>query len=318
MSRFNFLGEGKVTLNEDSISVKEGFIEVTGGKVWFKILGCEKDSIPLLILHGGPGLAHDSFEPLGELQNERPVIFYDQLGCGNSERPTDKSLWTVERFVEEVSQVINALGLSKLHIFGNSWGSMLAIAYILKYNQKAVSCALSGPYLSSPLFIEDARYYVSQLPEKYRDAIIKCEEQEDYDNKEYKEAVDYFYRQHLRRLDILPDCVLRGKAKFGAEVYNHMWGPSEFTATGTLKDFSLVDRLHEIKTPVFLTVGRYDEVRPQTVEFYKSKIPNAEVVIIEDASHCTHNEKPEELLNIIRKFLGKVESNQIEKKEVLS
>jgi len=86
-----------------------------------------------------------------------------------------------------------------------------------------------------------------------------------------------------------------------------MWGPSEFTTTGILKDFSLVDRLNEVKLPVLLTVGRYDEVRLQTVEFYKSKIPNAEMIVIEDASHCTHNEKPEELLDVIRKFLDEVE-----------
>ena len=308
MSQFDFLDGNNVTLKENSSTVKEGFIEVIGGKAWFKILGCEKESLPLLILHGGPGSTHESFEPFEELKSERPIIFYDQLGCGNSDRPQDKSLWTVERFVEEVSQVINALGLNILHIFGNSWGSMLAIAYILKYNKKVVSCSLSGPFLSSPMFIEDAQYYVSQLPKKYRDVILRCEELGDFDNIEYQEAVNYFYHEHLRRLDTLPDCVLRGKEKFGAEVYNHMWGPSEFTATGTLKDFSLVDRLHEINIPVLLTVGRYDEVRPQTVEFYKSKIPNAEMIIIEDASHCTHNEKPEELLRIIKDFLSKVEN----------
>lgn len=307
MSQFDSINSDSVTLNNNTDSVKEGFIKVTGGSVWFEIFGCEKNNIPLLLLQGGPGISHDSLECFKELKGERPVIFYDQLGCGNSERPNDTSLWTVERFVEEVSQVIDALGINSLHIFGISWGSMLAAAYILKYNQKVVSCILAGPYLSSPIFIEDARYYVSQLPEKYRDIIEKCEENGDFDNKEYEEATSYFYRQHVRRLDTPPDCVLRGRTKFGAEVYNYMWGPSEFTATGTLKDFSLVDRLHEIKVPVLLVSGRYDEVRSQTVEFYNSKLPNAEMKIVEDASHCIYNEKPQEFINIITKFIYKVE-----------
>lgn len=289
---------------------RDGFIDVTGGKVWFKVVGNDKSTTPLLILHGGPGSTHDSFEPLEELKNERPIIFYDQLGGGNSDRPEDKSLWTVDRFVEEISQVINTLGLNKMHLLGHSWGSMLAIAYILKYNQKVVSCILSGSFLSSSMFEEDARYYVSQLPEKYREAILKCEEQMDFENKEYEEAMNYFYRQHLRRLDKVPKCVLRGRSKFGAEVYNYMWGPSEFTVTGTLKDYSLVDRLGEVEVPVLLIGGRYDEVKPSTVEFYKSKFKNAEIKFIEDASHCCYNEKPEEYLTIVRNFLDMIETKK--------
>jgi proline iminopeptidase len=307
MSHFFSLDSNKVRLTEDSLVVKEGFIEVIGGKVWFKVEGFDKNAIPFLLLSGGPGGSHDSLEPYENLKKDRPVIFYDQLGCGNSDRSDDKSLWTIERFVEEVEQVTNALGLKKVHLFGHSWGSMLAAAYILKYGQKVTSCTLSGPFLSAPMFIKDARYYVSQLPENYRDVIFMCEETGNFNNKEYDEAMNYFDRQHVRRLDIVPDCVLRGRPKFGTEVYNHMWGPSEFTAIGTLKNASLIERLHEIIVPVLFMSGRYDEVRPETVEFYMSKIPDAEMKIIEDASHCTYNEKPEEVVNIVREFLEKIE-----------
>lgn len=310
MSPFISMNYEKVSLNINSDNLKEGFIKVTGGNVWFKIVGCESKNIPILLLQGGPGVACDNLECFEEFKNNRPVIFYDQLGCGNSDRPNDISLWTVERFVEEVSQVINSLGINKLHVFGTSWGSMLATAYILKYNQKVKSLILSGVYLSSPIFIKDTRYHVSQLPVKYRDAIEKYEELGDY-NDEYNEAMKYYYRQHVRRMDTAPACVVRGRPKFGAQVYNHMWGPSEFTATGTLKDFSLVDRLNEIKVPVILIGGRYDEVRPQTIEYYSSKLSNSELKIIEDASHCCFNEKPDEFINIINNYINKVELNSI-------
>jgi len=308
MSEFFSINNKKVNLTVDSATLKEGFIEISGGKVWFKIEGCDKEKIPFLLLHGGPGSPHDSLEAFENLKNDRPIVFYDQLGCGNSDKPDDNSLWTVARFVEEVEQVMNALGLKKVHLFGHSWGSMLAIAYILKYKEKVLSCILSGPFLSSPMFIEDARYYVSQLPDKYREIINKCEETSNYDNKEYDEAIDYFSRQHIRRLDIMPECVLRGKPKFGAAVYNHMWGPSEFTAIGTLNEVSYVERLHEISIPVLFMSGRYDEVRPRTVELYASKIEDAKIEIIEDASHCTYNEKPEEVVNIVRNFLSEVKT----------
>lgn len=307
MTKSYFIDEKRVSLTVDTTKIKEGFVEVIGGKVWFKIQGCDKSTIPFLLLHGGPGAPHDFLEPYEKLEADRPVIFYDQLGCGNSDRPDDKSLWTIERFVEEVEQVVSALGLKKVHVFGHSWGSMLAVAYILKYNQKVASCILSGPFLSAQMFIEDAKYYVSQLPEKYRDVIVKCEENGDFNNKEYNQAMDYFDRQHVLRLDAMPEYILRGRPKFGAEVYNHMWGPSEFTATGTLREVSLVERLCEISIPVLFMSGRYDEVRPETVEFYKSNIRNAEMIVIEDASHCTYNERPEEVVNIVRDFLSKIE-----------
>ena len=101
------------------IQVKEGYVNVTGGKIWYEVLG-DGDGLPLITLHGGPGSTHFGFEPLQALAEDRPVVFYDQLGCGNSDRPEDPSLWRVERFVEELHILIDALGLEKFHILGHS------------------------------------------------------------------------------------------------------------------------------------------------------------------------------------------------------
>src|SRR5258707_13101732 len=115
----------------------EGFIEVGGGRVWYRSVGPGgpgggadgAGGVPLLCLHGGPGFTHYYLEPLEALADRRQVIFYDQLGCGRSDRPEDVALWTVERFVEEVAQVRAALGLERLHLVGKSWGGMLGIQY---------------------------------------------------------------------------------------------------------------------------------------------------------------------------------------------
>jgi proline iminopeptidase len=150
--------------------LKEGFIQVTGGKVWYRIVGADKKGIPLLTLHGGPGARHDYFEPLEALAVDRPVIFYDQLGCGNSDRPSDTTLWTVARFVEELEQVRESLHLEKVHLMGGSWGTMLAVEYMLrKKPDGVVSLILSGPYLSTPKWVADQQMWISQLPQNIQD-----------------------------------------------------------------------------------------------------------------------------------------------------
>ncbi|MCK9604314.1 MAG: alpha/beta fold hydrolase [Candidatus Omnitrophica bacterium] len=101
--------------------MEDNLINVKGGKVWFRVAGKERKNTPLLVLHGGPGASWDYLQPLEALADERPVIFYDQLGCGNSERPLDKSLWTLSRYVDELETVVRELGLSSFHLLGNSW-----------------------------------------------------------------------------------------------------------------------------------------------------------------------------------------------------
>jgi len=113
-------------------------------------VGADGKKIPLLLLHGGPGASHDYLEPLEPLSDERPVIFYDQLGCSNSDRPDDQSLWTIERFVEELEQVRETLQLREVHILGQSWGTMLGVEYMLMKKPHGVtSLILSGPCLSA-------------------------------------------------------------------------------------------------------------------------------------------------------------------------
>jgi proline iminopeptidase len=291
-----------------SPQTKEGFIEVTGGIIWYRIVGAEKKGIPLLTLHGGPGAPHDYLEPLEALADERPVIFYDQLGCGHSERPSDTSLWTVERFVEELSQVRAALNLEKVHIMGQSWGTMLAVEYMLRKNPENVeSLVLSGSYLSTGRWIADQQNWIAQMPQNVQDTIYKYEASGDFSSPSYQEAMLHFYSKHLCRLDPWPDCLNRAMEKMGFEVYLYMWGPSEFTMTGTLKNADLTGQLHQIKVPVLFTCGEFDEATPATTAFYQSKIAGAEMHVLNGASHSHQVEKPEEYVQVLRDFLKKTE-----------
>jgi pimeloyl-ACP methyl ester carboxylesterase len=154
-----------IICNMSTQSSNEGYIPVTGGRVWYKMVGTA-NAVPLLTLHGGPGSTHDVLEPMAALADERPILFYDQLGSGKSDRPDDVSLWRTERFVEELDQVRRALGLTTIHLYGLSWGSMLAAAYMLTKPAGVQSLILAGPCMSVPRFdkISLARSFRANSP----------------------------------------------------------------------------------------------------------------------------------------------------------
>lgn len=294
---------------KDSAKVVEGYIPVTGGKIWYKIVGANRKKIPLLVLHGGPGAPHDYLEPLEALSDERPVIFYDQLGCGNSDKPRDKSLWTVERFVSELEQVRSYLGLDKMHLLGQSWGTMLAVDFMLVKKPKGVmSLILSGPCLSSSRFASDQKLYLLELSDALQKTINESEMSGCFDSKEYRDAMMVYYKIHVCRLDPWPDCLNRTLEKFGHEVYEQMWGPSEFTLTGGLKNYERVNLLKEISVPTLFTCGCYDEATPSSTAYYHSMLPGSEIVIFEGASHEHHLEKIGEYLEVVRNFINKIEN----------
>lgn len=291
------------------MTASEGFIAVTGGKVWYRLAGAGRPGAPLMVLHGGPGAPHDYLEPLEALAGERPVVFYDQLGCGNSERPEDPGLWTLARFVTELDQVRAALGFDRVHLLGQSWGAMLAVEYLLAQGRDRVrSLTLSAPYLSSPRWRDDTRAMVAALPAAERQAIEACEAAADYDNPAYLAAVDVFYRRHLCRLDPWPECMERAFAKMGVPVYNLMWGPSEFTMTGRLAQADLTGRLGEIAVPTLYTCGEFDEAAPASMGLYAGLTPGARAEVLAGASHMHHLEQPARYLELVAGFLRRVDT----------
>ena len=285
--------------------VQTGLIKIAGGKIWFKTVSSQTgNSTPLLVIHGGPGATHDYLEPLEQLANERPVIFYDQLGSGNSDRPNDSSLWNITRFVDELSIVRKSLKLEELFILGSSWGAALAVDYMLQRKPSGVSgLILSGPLLSTSRWIADQRKYISQMPKESADAITKCEATSNFDSPEYQAAMMEFYKKHLCRLDVWPDCLNRTLEKMGTDVYNTMWGKSEFTMNGNLAKLELAEDLGKLDVPVLITCGEFDEATPQTCRYFQSRAKNAELKIFGNASHSHHLEKTDEYLATVGDFM---------------
>lgn len=287
---------------------REGFIDVTGGRVWYRVVG-DGTTIPLLTLHGGPGVPHDYLDSLDELADERPVIFYDQLGCGLSDRPDNLSLWTVERFVEEVHQVVAALGLERFHLLGQSWGSMLATDFALTNPSGLVSLILASPPLSIPRWLADADAYRAQLPPDIRDTLAHHEAAGTIDSDDYRAATDAYYARHVCRVVPPPEEMTRAMAGMGQQVYGYMWGPNEFNMTGgTLRTYDRTPRLPELTLPTLFTCGRYDEASPEATAWYQSLVPGAELAIFEHSAHLPHLEEREAYLATVREFLKRVES----------
>ncbi|TWD91578.1 proline iminopeptidase [Neobacillus bataviensis] len=283
---------------------KEGLIEVTGGRVWYQKFDRNGKGTPLVVLHGGPGSSCFSLQGLKELSKDRPVILYDQLGCGRSDRPTDKSLWRIERFVEELAQVRTALNLDEVHILGHSWGTTLAAAYTLTQPVGIKSIIFSSPCLSAPLWEQDQKRNLKELPTEVQDTIKRCEENGTTDSEEFEAAIEVFCKHFVNRLEKKPEWLeKRPKEYWNSEVYNIMWGPSEFTVLGNLKEFDCTPQLKDITCPTLYTCGRFDEATPETTEYYSSLSPNSKFFVFEKSAHMAYIEEPEEYLSVMGEFL---------------
>jgi proline iminopeptidase len=253
-------------------------------------------------------MTHDYLENLSALARTRPVVFYDQLGSGRSDRPADESLWTVGRFVEELAAVRDALGMERLHLFGNSWGGWLALQYVLDRQPDLMSLILSSSPPSVPRWIADSAELRAGLDQPVRDVLDRHEAGGYFACPEYQWAITQFYRRHLCRLTPWPDCLERTFAAMSGEVYTTMWGPSEFgPVTGRLRDWDVTDRLGEVRVPTLVTGGRHDEARPAHVAMLADGITGSELVIFEDSSHLAFIEERELYLQTVSDFLARVE-----------
>ena len=288
--------------------VVEGRIPFRGFETWYRDLGPE-GGIPLVCLHGGPGSTHFYFTPLERLAEEgRRLVLYDQLGCGNSDRPDDDDLWTVELFIDELNTVREALALDRIHLLGTSWGAMLGIEYALTQPPGLVSLTLNSPPTSSETWMAEARRLRDQLPEDVRRTLAKHEEAGTTDDPEYEEAEKVFWRRHILRLDDPPDYVLRGRAERGRQVYRALWGLSEWNATGKLRNWDVRDRLREIRVPTLITSGRYDECTPKLAEDAQRGIPGAERVLFEESSHSAYIEEADRFRALLADFMARAEA----------
>jgi proline-specific peptidase len=283
-----------------------GYVGVPGGRVWYRRVG-PYDGVPLLCLHGGPGWPHDYLEPIEDLAAHRPVVFYDQLGCGRSDRPADDTLWTADRFVAEVAAVRSALGLDRLHLFGNSWGGMLALQYAVDRRAPLASLITCGSLASVPRWLHAFRELLDRLPDEVRTTIERHEASGFTTCPEYQAALTVFYKRHLCRLDPWPEALERAFAGRGAAVYETMCGPSEFTVVGRLRDWDVTARLDRLNYPTLLMCGRHDECPPEYLAELHARILGSEMVVFEHSAHLPFHEERTLFMDVLADFMARAE-----------
>ncbi|MGZ4527149.1 MAG: proline iminopeptidase-family hydrolase [Mycobacterium sp.] len=280
----------------------EGMIAVPGGAVWFKRVGGGA-GLPLLVVHGGPGLPHTYLRSLERLADEREVIFWDQLGCGNSERPSNRELWTMRRSVAEMDAVVAGLGLNRFHIFGNSWGGMMAQQYALDVTSRAVSLTISNSIASIPQFSEMVARLKTELDPATQSAIERHEAAGTTYTAEYQDAIRTWNETYLCRVRPWPPELLEAFGNMGTDIFETMFGPSDFHIVGTIRDWDVFDRLAEITLPTLILAGRYDECVPEHMRDMHQRIAGSRYELFESSAHMPFVEEPEKFDRVMRDFL---------------
>ena len=309
--------------NDDQVTGGIKMIPIETPKGTFNVFTKRMGNNPkmkVLLLHGGPGGTHESFENFdGYLPNEQiEYIYYDQLESYYSEKPNDSTLWTIEHFVEEVEQVRKALNLNKdnFYLLGQSWGGILAMEYALKYQDNLKGLIISNMVASIPEYEKYAAEVLGpQLPPDVYEEIKAFEANEDYENPRYEELVQqHYYTKHVLRkpLEDWPEFINRSFKHLNPNIYIHMQGYSEFGVTGnaSLKNWDVSDRLHEIKVPTLMLGGKYDTMDPKYMKWMSSQVQNGRSVTT-NGSHISQYDDPETYFSGLIKFIKDVDSGEI-------
>ena len=262
--------------------------------VWTKRFG-NNPKIKLLLLNGGPGATHEYFECMENFLPAEGIefIYYDQLGCGNSQDPKDTSLWDLNRYVEEVEQVRQALNLdnSNFYLLGHSWGGILAMQYAIKYQDNLKGLIISNMMSSGPDYGKYAQDVLAkQFDPKILDTIRQIEAKGDFLNPKYMELLlPNFYAKHILRLplDKWPEPVNRSFAVINQSLYITMQGPSEFGISGKLVNWDVKAQLPNIKTPTLTIGGTYDTMDPEHMKWMSTQFPRGRFLLCPDGSHLS-------------------------------
>jgi proline iminopeptidase len=288
-----------------AIATDSSRLAVAGGEIWYRVTGTDTGT-PVILLHGGPGFSSYYLKSLERLGDERLVVRYDQLGGGKSDPLSDTTRFTIEHFVAELDSLRRHLGPERVHLYGHSWGTILAVEYYRAHPEHVVSLVLGSPALDLPAWERNARELLTTLPDSMQQAVQIREAEGNYDAPDYQAAVGEFYGRYvwLRPVEADLDSIM---ASVNLDIYSYMWGPSEFTATGTLRRYDARPVLASIDVPVLYTVGEFDEANPELVEGFAQQTPDARVVVIPDAAHITAWDNPEADLRAVREFLREVD-----------
>ncbi|MEU6201300.1 proline iminopeptidase-family hydrolase [Streptomyces sp. NPDC047061] len=285
-----------------------GTADFNGYSTWYRITG-EPGRTPLVVLHGGPGAGHNYTLSIAGISGQgRSVIHYDQLGTGHSTHLPAKGadFWTVQLFLDELDNLLGELGIADAyHVLGQSWGGMLAAEHAVRRPPGLRGLVIANSPASMELWLKAAAELRAELPEEVQRTLLAHEAAGTTDHPDYRAAEQVFNNRHVCRLTPNPREVQATWDNIEADptVYHTMNGPNEFHVVGTLKDWSVIDRLHLIEAPTLLVSGRFDEATPETLRPFADRIPDVRWHMFEHSSHMPHVEEEELYLRVVGEFL---------------
>ena len=295
-------------------ATREGLIPFREYSTWFRVSGdLSSPKTPLVVVHGGPGCTHDYVLSIAEIANTgRPVIHYDQLGGGRSTLLADRGadFWTIDLFLAELDNLLGELEISEqYHLLGQSWGGMLGAEHAIRRPRGLRGLILSNSPASMDLWVSESKKLRAQLPSETQDVLDAHEAAGSIYDDEYLVASQVYYDEHVCRIVPNPPEVLK-TIEYMAEdstVYNTMFGPNEFFCTGSLRTWSVIDRLSLIEAPTLLLSGRFDEATPATVQPFFDAIAGARWEVFEGSSHMPFVEETTRYLEVVNDFLADVD-----------
>lgn len=287
-----------------AIPSDEGYASVPGGKIYWRRFG-SGGKTPLLTLHGGPGAAHNYLLTMKALADERPVIFYDQLGCGKADAPAEENIYTIQRSVEELDALRRALDLERVNLLGHSWGTILAIEYLCQGRGKGVQkLILSGAISSVPQTIAGMKRRADSLPGGFAVRVRELEVAGKMGTPEYAALTQNFYDHFVLRTPPSPDAMASFDALSKSIAYRVLNGPNEFTIVGRIKDWDRHKDLKKITQTTLITTGEFDEITLDCHTTIRDGIAGrSRLVVLPGCSHMTMCEKPDAYNTLVRDFL---------------
>ncbi|BAQ56659.1 proline iminopeptidase-family hydrolase [Lactobacillus acetotolerans] len=277
--------------------------------VWTRRVGLGK--VKILLLHGGPGMTHEYLEPFTAYVKKHPeveVIYYDQLGSYFSDQPNDPSLWTIDRFLREIEEVRKAWHLDQFYLYGQSWGGTLALEYAAsaygRHLKGLIDSNMVDNYADYAKYINKYRETMDPADVKYMKEI---EAKGNFDDHHYNELLGKLYQRCICRLKPWPDAVKRTFEHLNEQVYVTLQGPTEFTITGSLKNWNIRDRLKNIKIPALVLGGKYDSMNPEEIKALAKRLPNGQAHICPNGSHFSIFDDQKDYFSAISKFINEVE-----------
>jgi len=302
---------GSTVEEMSDVKVVEGFIPFREYHTWYRVTGdLSSPSTPVVVVHGGPGCSHDYLDSLKDVAHSgRAVVHYDQVGGGRSTLLPDRGpeFWTVDLFLSELDNVLSFLGISeRYHLLGQSWGGMLGAEHAIRRPQGLRALVLSNSLASTALWMSEAKLLRGEMPPEIGVALDRHEQGGTTNDPEYLAATQAYYDVHVCRVVPNPPEVARSYEFMAIDstVYNTMWGPNEFFCSGTLREWSAVDRVKAIDAPTLLMSGRFDQATPATVQPFFDNIPDVRWEIFENSSHMPFVEEPEKYLASVNGFLA--------------